>query len=147
MASKTLIDKLNQNIADLHILYVKLHNLHWNISGMQFFQIHAVTEGYYTYIGELYDTVAERVLQLGAKPLSTVKGYLQHAKIQDDARTSFTPEDVLAAVSADFNYLASEYKEIQALAESEKDATTATIASDQIAWLEKALWMVGTSQN
>lgn len=46
MKNNQLIDKLNQNVADLHLIYVKLHNYHWNVKGLQFFQIHNATEGY-----------------------------------------------------------------------------------------------------
>jgi len=140
-----LINKLNQNIADLHILYVKLHNYHWNVKGMQFFPIHNMTEEYYDYVAELYDTLAERVLQLDAKPLSTVQEYLETANIKEEPTTDFSAEQVLAGVIADFEYLLSAYKELLSIAEEQQDVPTANIVSDTIQWLEKALWMLKAS--
>ncbi len=140
-----LINHLNQNIADLQILYVKLHNYHWNVKGMQFFPIHNMTEEYYEYVAELYDTIAERVLQLGAKPLSSVKEYIKRAQIQEEDNNAFSAEEVLSGVIADFKYLLSAYSEMLSLAEAMQDSATANIASDTIQWLEKALWMLKAS--
>lgn len=33
-----IIEQLKQIQADSHALYVKMHNYHWNIKGMDFFQ-------------------------------------------------------------------------------------------------------------
>lgn len=144
--NNNMINKLNQNIADLHILYVKLHNYHWNIKGMQFLPIHKMTEEYYEYVAELYDVIAERVLQLNAKPISSVKEYLDRAQIQDETASDFNAEQVLSGLTADFNYLLSAYKEILAMADKSEDVSTANIISDSIQWLEKALWMLRASQ-
>lgn len=140
-----LIIKLNQNIADLHILYVKLHNYHWNVKGMQFMPIHNMTEEFYNYVAELYDAVAERVLQLGDKPFSSVKEYLEHAQIKEESANDFSAEQVLAGVIADFEYLLSAYKELLSIAEEQQDVSTANIVSDTIQWLEKSLWMLKAS--
>ncbi|MBN2426344.1 MAG: DNA starvation/stationary phase protection protein [Calditrichaceae bacterium] len=146
MASKKLVDKLNQNIADLHVLYVKLHNYHWNIKGSQFFQLHNTTEEYYEYIAELYDTVAERVLQLGSKPLATVKDYVQKAKITEETKTNFSSDDVITGIIKDFGYLLNHSKEILKLAEEQEDTGTADMVTGTISWLEKALWMLNSSK-
>ncbi len=81
--NESIIQKLNQNLADLHILYVKLHNYHWNIQGPQFVTIHKTTEEFYERVAELYDEIAERILQLGDKPLATVKGYIENAQLKE----------------------------------------------------------------
>ncbi|MDZ7623710.1 MAG: ferritin-like domain-containing protein [Ignavibacteriaceae bacterium] len=36
MKSSKLIELLNKNLANLQLLYVKLHNYHWNVKGMNF---------------------------------------------------------------------------------------------------------------
>lgn len=144
---KNFIKQLNQNIADLHILYVKLHNYHWNVKGMQFYPIHNMTEEYYEYVAELYDTIAERVLQLGAKPLSSVKEYLELAQIQEKTAKEFSAQEVLAAIIEDFNYLLTAYREILELAEAMQDVSSANIISDTIQWLEKALWILKASND
>ena len=36
--------KLNKYLADLHVLYSKLHNYHWNVVGIGFFEMHLKLE-------------------------------------------------------------------------------------------------------
>ena len=145
MKSNQLIDMLNQNIADLHILYVKLHNYHWNVQGAQFFQIHKATEEYYEYVAELYDAVAERVLQLGAKPLATVKEYADQAHLKEESRNRFSAVEVLQALHSDFSYLLTRQRSILRIAEEQGDVTTADMVTAVIGWLEKVLWMLKAS--
>ncbi len=146
MKSNQVIDMLNQNVADLHILYVKLHNYHWNVEGRQFFEIHKVTEEYYNYIAELYDAVAERVLQLGAKPPVTVKEYLELAQLSEEKANRFGSKEIIEGLYNDFTYLLNSYRSILTAAEENGDVVTADMASDTIGWLEKALWMLKATQ-
>ena len=71
MDSNQLVELLNKNLANMQVLYVKLHNYHWNVKGINFKPIHEMTEAYYNYFAEQYDEVAERIVQLGGKPLVT----------------------------------------------------------------------------
>ena len=63
-----IVKSLNDYLANLNLLYVKLHNLHWNVQGHSFFQLHAVFEGYYEGVAKSLDEVAERILTLGGRP-------------------------------------------------------------------------------
>ncbi len=146
MEHKQLIDKLNTNVANLQVLYVKLHNYHWNVRGAQFFSIHQVTESYYDYMAEQYDAIAERILQLGAKPLTTLKEYLDNATLQEEQGKDFEPPYILDRLIEDFNQLKKDFKEISDLANEINDQTTVAMADENVAWLEKAIWMLNASK-
>ncbi len=146
MERKQLIDKLNTNVANLQVLYVKLHNYHWNVRGAQFFSIHQVTESYYDYMAEQYDAIAERILQLGAKPLTTLKEYLDNATLQEEQGKDFDPPYILDRLIEDFNQLKKDFKEISDLANEINDQTTVAMADENVAWLEKAIWMLNASK-
>ncbi len=146
MSKQTLIDKLNKNVANLQLLYVKLHNYHWNVKGAQFFGIHQVTEQYYEHITDQYDAVAERILQLGAKPLSTMKEYLEVASLKEESGNSFGPGYILEHLIADFEILKNDFKEISDLANQLNDQSTAALADENVAWLEKSIWMLTASK-
>ncbi len=146
MANKQLINKLNKSVANLQVLYVKLHNYHWNVKGPQFFSIHQVTESYYDYIAQQYDVIAERILQLEAKPLTTLTEYLENATIKEETGKDFNPPYILEKLIADFCQLKNDFKEISNLANKNDDVTTAAIADENIAWLEKAIWMLKASK-
>jgi starvation-inducible DNA-binding protein len=146
MKSNQLVEQLNQNVADLHLVYIKLHNYHWNVKGPQFFQLHKLTEGFYEHIAELFDEVAERILQLGEQPLSTVRDYLQQAKIKEPNSAVSNPEHVISGIVDDFGYLLEQYKSILKVAEQQDDVGTANLVSEPIDWLEKSLWMLKASK-
>lgn len=146
MKNEKLVKQLNQNLADVQVLYVKLHNYHWNVKGLNFFGIHNVTEEYYDYFAKQYDDIAERILQLGEKPLTTMKAYLSIAKIKEENKTEFTALEVIKNTLKDFTYLAKEFKKTSKLSENEADLTTQALADGNVAWLEKAIWMLNASK-
>ncbi len=145
MKSKNLIDLLNKNLANLQILYVKFHNYHWNVKGMNFKPVHEMTESYFNYIAEQYDDVAERIVQLGGKPLSLLQDYLNHTSLNEESKTDFDVKFVLNSILTDFETLNNEYKEISKAAGENEDVPTANIADENTAWLEKQLWMIKAS--
>ncbi len=145
MKSNKLIELLNKNLANLQILYVKLHNYHWNVKGMNFKSIHEMTEAYYDYFAEQYDEAAERVVQLGGKPLATLQDYLINASLKEESKNEFDVKIVLNAVLADFEYLNKEFKNISKAANENLDMPTASYADNNVAWLEKQIWMIKAS--
>lgn len=146
MKKENLVNQFNQNLADVQVLYIKLHNYHWNVKGPHFFGIHGITEEYYNYFANQYDDIAERILQIDGKPLTTMKAYLKESKINEEEKSSFVSEDVLKNVIKDFNYLKKEFKKTSKLAENLNDFTSQSLADDNVTWLEKALWMLKASK-
>lgn len=145
MTKEDLIKLMNQNLANLSVLNVKLHNYHWNVKGIHFKPIHEMTEAYYDYFIEQYDEVAERIVQLGGKPLATFKDYLDKATLKEESKNEFDGKTVLIAVLSDFEILKEEFKKIAEAADELDDSTTVALAEDNIAWLEKEIWMIKAS--
>lgn len=44
---ENVVKELNVYLANLNTLYTKIHNLHWNVEGPAFFQLHAKFEEFY----------------------------------------------------------------------------------------------------
>ena len=61
----------NEYLADLSVWTMKLHNMHWNVKGMQFMPVHLFTEGEYNKSFERMDGVAGKV-QLCGLPFTEV---------------------------------------------------------------------------
>lgn len=146
MSKENVIKLLNQGVADFHVFGIKLHNYHWNVKGMQFFSIHELTENYYDYFFALFDDYAERVLQLEAKPPATVKEYLEQSTISEEPGNDFTPDQVVKGVQADFEQLLASARALSEAAGECNDIPTQNMADDHIQWLEKAIWMLRSSQ-
>ena len=137
------IKQLKQLQADAHALYVKVHNYHWNVEGMDFFPVHNSTEEIYNNMAVLYDDAAERVLQLGEKPYLTMGELLKAAKIKEEKGDSFRSKEVVKAIIVDYKYLLKSFKEISTTAGDSGDKTTEAFADENVAKLEKELWMLG----
>lgn len=138
MASNETISKLNNILADANVMYTKLHNYHWNVKGMQFYGLHAKTEEFYLAFGTIYDDVAERILQLGGKPLVTLKQILATARIKEEERTDFTANEVVKGLMEDFKFFHGEFKSLS----EGSDAITSAYADEKVGMLEKEVWML-----
>ncbi len=145
MKSNKLIELLNKNLANLQVLYVKLHNYHWNVKGMNFKPVHEMTEAYYDYFAEQYDEIAERIVQLGGKPLATLNDYLKNASLKEESKKTFDVKYVLGSVLSDFKLLNDDFKEISKVAGENGDVPSSNIADENVAWLEKQIWMINAS--
>jgi len=75
---------LNHLLANYQVHYQKMRNYHWNVRGPMFFDLHIKFEELYTAAALKVDALAERVLALGAKPLSTLKDQLAAASLAED---------------------------------------------------------------
>lgn len=138
--SMKVIEQLREMQADSNALFVKLHNFHWNIKGIQFNAIHAYTEALYEKMATIYDDTAERVLQLGGKPILTLEEIAKTTRIETEKGDCFEAKYVLDAIFKDLTFLLNEWKKISDL--SSKDQATSNMADDQIKFLEKELWIL-----
>ena len=79
MANKT--DKLNVFLANLAVLNIKVHNLHWNVVGLQFPLIHKMTEKIYKMLQCQFDTVAEVMKMQNKMPAASMAEYLDNFQV------------------------------------------------------------------
>lgn len=140
MKQTELTKALNVILSDMHVMIAKLHNYHWNVYGIQFYTIHEITEGYYDYFFGLFDDVAERILQLEAKPVATVSGYLELATLVDESGDHFKPGFVMESLIKDFQHFIEAAKKADGLAEG--DIPTQDMLSGLIIKLEKEIWLI-----
>lgn len=143
--SKKLTDHLNIHLSDLHLFYTKLHNYHWNIEGSSFFQLHATLEGLYDKVAEELDEVAERILQLGDRPLARLSDYLKHSKLEEAESKGVQAEEIIPVLLKDYEYFIESLKAGIALAEENDDIITGDLLTGSLAEYEKTLWMLKAS--
>ena len=142
MAKTKLETKLNQYVADLTVMYTKLHNVHWYVEGRQFHAMHEIFEMYYDKVTEDLDVVAERMLQLEFKPVATLKGALEIAKIEERGEEFGKDLDFVEIVRKDFEYLLGLTMEVKEEADKAGDDPTVDIMNEFTAYYQKQLWMI-----
>ncbi|WP_290456626.1 Dps family protein, partial [Helicobacter rodentium] len=116
-----VVQALKQIQADSAVFYIKLHNYHWNVKGMDFHPVHSALEAMYDEVTEQMDEVAERVLQIGEKPYVTLKDMLAASKIKEDSKTSFDSKTIVKAVLPDYEYFLKSFKTLSDLADEVND--------------------------
>ena len=142
--SKT-VKQLNKLQADAHAFFVAFHDYHWNVKGLQFAQVHAYTEKAYDEMGELFDDMAERALQISGKAVTKAKDLIELSKDAPiSVKDSYGVTEVLENVKKAYEYLVEEFKKLQEVAEAEGDDTTSNIAQDHYGDYEKRLWMLSS---
>ncbi len=137
---------LRQLQADSIVFFMKVHNFHWHVRGSDFFQVHAETEKIYEIFAGMFDDLAERVVQLGEKPVVTLAEALQTSKIAEESKTTFHSKDIFASILKDYEYLLETFSALSAAADGENDKVTASYADDQVANLQKSIWMLKATQ-
>jgi starvation-inducible DNA-binding protein len=136
-----LYQGLNKQVANLSVLFTKLHHFHWYVSGPNFYPLHAKFEEFYDEINELYDAVAERLLMIGGNPVSNLKGYLAITSLKEATGTE-KAEEMIKHVLDDFKVLDLEFKEVLKIAQELGDEATADLLIGSIASFEKHIWML-----
>ncbi len=133
--------ELNKLVANLTVLYTKLHSFHWYVSGRSFYTLHTVFENYYDYTTATLDEAAERLLAIGGCPVSTLKGALELATIKE-ATEQETTSEMVASVFYDFELLKKDLSTLMELSEEEGDQGTSDFALGVKTQLEKNIWML-----
>lgn len=136
-----LTDVLNKQIANWTVMFVKLHNYHWYVTGEQFFTLHAKFEELYNEAALHIDALAERLLALGGKPVATMTGYLETASVKE-AKGGETAREMVQTVVKDFTQIIAELKQGMEMADAVKDQTTGDLLLAIHTSLEKHVWML-----
>ena len=137
----TVTNLLNKQVANWTVLYTKLHNFHWNVKGPHFFTLHQKFEELYTEAAVHIDTLAERVLSIGGKPVATLSASLQTASIAE-AQGNESAEQMVETVVRDFAILLEETKLAMEAADQAGDEATADMLLAIRSGLEKHVWML-----
>ncbi len=141
MAKKTLNNQLNDLVATWSVLYTKLHNYHWYVSGPSFFTLHAKFEELYNETTLMLDEIAERILALGGKPVATMKEHLELSLIEE-ASGKESAEEMVQAVINDFGVIMEALNKAMETAAEQGDDRTEDILNAKFQSLEQHSWML-----
>ena len=136
--TKELEKKLNLYLANQLVDYVKKHNLHWNLKGSNFFALHAKLEELYDEANDILDEVAERILMIGGKPVSTLGEFLALATIKEAPYTTEkTGRQMVEETVADFELFRTQ---LEAAIHSDIDEVSQDLLIGMKAVYDKHLW-------
>lgn len=136
-----IVQPMNVLLANYHIHYQKMKNFHWNVTGKDFFELHALFEERYKEAAEHIDELAERIRVFGQTPVSTLTEYLEMAEITEvsgELRSSQMVEET----KNDLQTLLCLMVEVADAAINRGDAGTVHMMNKAIGKLEKTHWML-----
>ena len=131
---------LNEQLSDWNILFVKLHNYHWNVKGSDFYVLHEKFEALYNEAATYIDEIAERVLALGDVPAGSLKEYLELTTLEE-ASGNEDSRAMVEQIVADFKVVVASVKNGIKVAGNAGDETTVDMLTQILVSLEKHIWL------
>ncbi len=135
-------DLLQKYLSNLAVLNVKLHNIHWNVVGKYFMNVHNFTEETYDELFEAFDAVAELLKMKGQYPLSSIAEYMEKTDIEELKAQDFKSLDSYEIVKADLEKMRALATEIRNTADEEGDFETVAMFEDYVADFSKRIWFL-----
>ena len=132
---------LSRVLADTYTLYLKTHNYHWNVTGPQFNDLHAMFMVQYTELWTSVDLIAERIRSLGhfAPGSYGAFGKLSSIKEEDEVPAAGAMiENLLQGHEA----VARTCREVFPVAEQASDQPTLDLLTQRLQVHEKTAWML-----
>lgn len=131
---------LNEQLSDWNLLFVKLHNYHWNVKGSDFFTLHEKFEALYNEAAVHIDEIAERVLALGVVPAGSLKEYLELSTLEE-ATGKENSREMVEQIVADFKVIVASAKKGIEIAGDADDETSVDLFTGIHVALEKHIWL------
>ncbi len=136
------MQKVQVYLSNLAVLNVKLHNLHWNVVGKNFVQLHEFTEEMYDALFTQFDDVAELLKMREIFPASSLAEYLKLSTLEELPTKSFSEADVINVLFTDLTKMMELAMAIREEADAANDYTMVAAFEDIVAGFQKNLWFI-----
>lgn len=137
-----LVNRINDYLANVAVMYIKLHNLHWNVVGSQFKAVHEYLEALYDGFSESLDSVAEILKMNGEMPLASLKDYLAAASVQELDSSEIQIKEAIHITLEDLQLLEKLAREIRLMAVAEDQFDVISHFEDELAQYSKNIWFI-----
>ena len=134
---------LNGRLADEYVLYTKTRKYHWNVTGLEFSQLHAFFEVQYDILEEAIDEIAERVRQLGFMAIGTLDEFKTLSKIKEKPGHNPGAVEMIRDLLHDHETVITQLRQdIDTTADKYHDMGTSDFLTAQLETQEKMAWML-----
>jgi len=141
---QSVVSILNTLLADEFLLYTKTRNYHWNVTGLQFNDLHKFFETQYEQLDGTVDEVAERARALGGRAAGSLEEFKKLARLGEDVVGKIpAARDMLANLLADHEALTRSLRaDVDTVTDKYKDTGTADFLTGLLEQHEKSAWML-----
>ena len=137
----TTLDQLNETFSDNFVNSYRVHSIHFNIVGPEFYSLHRLMKKIYEDSEAIQDDLGELIRALGALAPETIGDILSLADLEDTV-TGNTPMDMVTFVLEGQEHMINSYRKLELAATSEGEQDIANFAQDRIRLHKKNAWML-----
>jgi starvation-inducible DNA-binding protein len=140
-----IAEGLKRLLADSYTLYLQTHNFHWNVTGMQFRELHLMFEEHYTEMAIAVDDIAERIRTLDVAAPGTYKEFAKLSSIEEVEGVPSSTE-MVKLLTKGHEQVIKTSRDVLKVAQAADDESTASLVSDRMRIHEKTAWMLRATQ-
>jgi starvation-inducible DNA-binding protein len=123
-------------------LEAQMKQAHWNVRGLNFFQLHQLFDGVHDEVEDFVDLIAERITALGGVADGRVQTTAKASSLYEYALETRAGEDHLKAVAAVLAQFGKALRSAIDQAAELGDADTADVFTEVSRATDKQLWFV-----
>ena len=142
--TKDLMVETNKYLANLGVMYIKLHNLHWNVVGPQFKAVHEYLEGIYDKFAGYLDEVAEFIRMENEFPLATLADYVEVATIVEIESMEYSVHETLKILLEDIYILKTQANYLRNYTDKVDKFLLGNILEEHLKAYEKTIWFISS---
>ena len=137
-----VIETLNQTLAATLDLKTQTKQAHWNVKGMDFYQLHLLFDEMAGELEEYVDMVAERVTALGGVAMGTARIAASESILPEYDLDAVTGIEHVTALADRFSVYAQHVREAIDSTDKLGDADTADLYTEISRTIDKRLWFL-----
>lgn len=127
--------------ADEFVLYTKTWNFHWNVTGMNFNDLHSFFKNHYEELQDFVDSVAERIRMLGHIAPGTLQEFSTLTRIKE-TQVILADKGMIEELLNDHETLIVSLRSAIDLTQKHNDMGTNNFLTDLLEKHEKMAWML-----
>ncbi len=135
----SVVDILNNALANEIVLSQKTRSAHWNVSGVGFLELHILFDSQYKQLNEISDEIAERVRMLGGIAIGSLQEFINFARLEEQPGNVPKIMNLLADHEAAIRFLREDAKKCT---EEYEDEGTFELLVSVMRLHEKMAWML-----
>ena len=135
----SIVEILNNTLANETVLTHKTRSAHWNVSGAGFFDLHILFASQYEQLNNISDRIAERTRMLGGNAIGSLEEIICLARVKEQPGVVADILRLLADQEASIRFLREDAKKCS---EEYEDEGTSDLLVSIMCLHEKMAWML-----
>jgi starvation-inducible DNA-binding protein len=136
---RSVVNILNNTLANEAVLTVKTRSAHWNVGGASFYELHILFDSQFKQLNDISDKIAERARMLGGIAIGSLQEFITHTRLQE--QPGIVPDilHLLADHEASIRFLR---EDVRKCSEDYEDEGTFELLVSVMRLHEKMAWLL-----